>query len=62
MSNQPPSRVFQPAHGGRLLVSSDGGANFTEQQTPRRELLTSLAEAADGGLVATSLGGVARLG
>jgi hypothetical protein len=55
-------RVMLLAQGGRLLVSSDGGANFIEQQTPRRELLTSLVEAADGGLVATSLGGVARLG
>ena len=55
-------RVMLLAQGGRLLVSSDGGAHFTEQQPPRRELLTSLAEAADGGLVATSLGGVARLG
>ena len=50
------------AQGGRLLVSSDGGATFTEQQPPRRQQLTSLAEASDGGLVATSLGGVARLG
>jgi photosystem II stability/assembly factor-like uncharacterized protein len=55
-------RVMLLAQGGRLLVSSDGGARFVEQQPPRRELLTSLAEAADGGLVATSLSGVARLG
>ena len=55
-------RVMLLAQGGRLLVSSDGVVHFTEQQPPRRELLTSLAEAADGGLVATSLGGVARLG
>lgn len=55
-------RVMLLGQGGRLLVSSDGGALFTEQQPPRREPLTSLAEAADGGLVATSLGGVARLG
>ena len=55
-------RVMLLAQGGRLLVSSDGGAHFTEQQPPRREQLTSLAEAADGGLVATSLAGVARLG
>ena len=55
-------RVMLLAQGGRLLVSSDGGANFTEQQPPRRQQLTSLAEASDGGLVATSLGGVARLG
>lgn len=55
-------RLMLLAQGGRLLVSSDGGVRFTEQQPPRRELLTSLAEAADGGLVATSLGGVARLG
>jgi photosystem II stability/assembly factor-like uncharacterized protein len=54
-------RVMLLAQGGRLLVGSDGGAQFTEQQPPRRALLTSLAEAADGGLVATSLGGVARL-
>ena len=50
------------AQGGRLLVSSDGGAPFTEQQPPRREPLTSLAEAADGSLVATGAGGVGRLG
>lgn len=55
-------RVLLLAQGGRLLVSADGGANFTAQQPPRREQLTSLVEAADGGLVATSLGGVARLG
>jgi len=55
-------RVMLLAQGGRLLVSSDGVVHFTEQQPPRREPLTSLAEAADGGLVATSLGGVARLG
>lgn len=55
-------RVMLLAQNGRLLVSNDGGVHFTEQQPPRRELLTSLAEAADGGLVATSLRGVARLG
>lgn len=55
-------RMLLLAQGGRLLVSSDGGAHFTLQQPPRREQLTSLVEAADGGLVATSLGGVARLG
>lgn len=54
-------RVMLVAQGGRLLASSDGGATFTQQEPPRRELMTSLAEAADGGLVATSLGGVARL-
>ncbi len=55
-------RVMLLTQGGRLLVSSDGGAHFTEQQPPQRAPLTSLAEAADGGLVATSLSGVARLG
>jgi photosystem II stability/assembly factor-like uncharacterized protein len=55
-------RVMLVAQGGRLLISSDHGAKFSEQPPPRRELLTSLAEAADGGLVATSLTGVARLG
>jgi photosystem II stability/assembly factor-like uncharacterized protein len=55
-------RVMLLAQGGRLLVSSDGGAHFAEQQPPRRAPLTSLAEATDGGLVATSLAGVARLG
>jgi hypothetical protein len=50
------------AQGGRVLASSDGGAHFTEQPLARRDPLTSLVEAADGGLVATSLGGVARLG
>jgi photosystem II stability/assembly factor-like uncharacterized protein len=55
-------RVMLLTQGGRLLVSRDDGANFAEQQPSRREMLTSLAEAADGGLVATSLGGVARLG
>ena len=55
-------RVMLLAQGGRLLVSSDGGAEFTEQQPPRRQPLTYFTEAADGGLVATSLGGVARLG
>ncbi len=54
-------RLLLLAQGGRLLISSDGGVYFTQQQPPRREQLTSLAEAADGGLVATSLGGVARL-
>ena len=54
-------RMMMLAQGGRLLVSNDGGAHFTLQQPPRREQLTSLAEAADGGLVAASLGGVARL-
>ena len=54
-------RVMLLAQGGRLLVSSDGGVAFSEQQLPRRGQLTSLAEAPDGGLVATSLGGVARL-
>jgi photosystem II stability/assembly factor-like uncharacterized protein len=55
-------RVVLLAQGGRLLVSSDGGGPFTEQLPPRREQLTSLAEAADGGLVATGLGGIVRLG
>ncbi len=55
-------RVMLLAQGGRLLVSSDAGATFTEQKPPMRQQLTSLAEASDGGLVATSLGGVARLG
>ena len=54
-------RVMLLAQGGRLLVSSDDGAHFTEQQPPRRVPLTSLTQAADGGLVATSLAGVARL-
>jgi photosystem II stability/assembly factor-like uncharacterized protein len=54
-------RVMLLAQGGRLLVSSDGVAPFIEQQPPRRQPLTSLVEAADGGLVATSPGGVARL-
>ncbi|MEO6662829.1 MAG: YCF48-related protein [Rubrivivax sp.] len=54
-------RVMLLAQGGRLLVSSDGGARYTEQKPPLRAPLTSLAEAADGGLVATSLSGVARL-
>ena len=48
------------AQGGQLLVSSDG-IHFTEQPLPQRRPLTSLVEAADGGLVATSFGGVARL-
>jgi photosystem II stability/assembly factor-like uncharacterized protein len=55
-------RVMLLAQGGRVLASSDGGAHFTEQPLARRDPLTSLVEAADGGLVATSLGGVARLG
>lgn len=55
-------RVALLAQGGRLLVSRDAGAHFTEQPLARRDPLTSLAEAADGGLVATSLGGVARIG
>ncbi|MGF0237287.1 WD40/YVTN/BNR-like repeat-containing protein [Rhodococcus sp. IEGM1300] len=55
-------QVMLLAQGGRLLSSRDGGAHFAEQQLPRRDPLTSLVEAADGGLVATSLGGVARLG
>ncbi|MDH4565611.1 photosystem II stability/assembly factor-like protein [Pseudomonas sp. BN414] len=55
-------RVALLAQGGRLLVSRDGGVHFTEQPLARREPLTSLAEAPDGGLVATSMGGVARLG
>lgn len=55
-------RVMLLAQGGRILVSGNGGADFTEQPAPQRGLLTSLIEAADGGLVATSLGGVARLG
>jgi hypothetical protein len=55
-------RMLLLAQGGRLMVSNDGAAHFTEQQPPRREQLTSLAEAADGCLVATSMGGVARLG
>ncbi len=54
-------RVMLLAQGGRFLVSSDGVAPFIEQQPPRRQPLTSLVEASDGGLVATSLGGVARL-
>jgi photosystem II stability/assembly factor-like uncharacterized protein len=55
-------RVMLLAQGGRVLASSDGGGHFTEQPLARRDPLTSLVEAADGGLVATSLGGVARLG
>ena len=55
-------RMLLLAQGGRLLISNDGAAHFTEQQPPRREQLTSLIEAADRGLVATGLGGVARLG
>lgn len=54
--------VLLLAQGGRVLVSRDGGAHFTEQPLPSRAPLTSLIDAADGGLVATSLGGVARLG
>jgi photosystem II stability/assembly factor-like uncharacterized protein len=54
-------RVILLAQGGRLFVSQDSGAQFTEQHLQRRDPLTSLVEAADGGLVATSLGGVARL-
>lgn len=55
-------RVALLAQGGRLLLSRDAGATFSEQPLARRDPLTSLAEAADGGLVATSLAGVARLG
>ncbi|WP_077035061.1 YCF48-related protein [Pelomonas sp. KK5] len=55
-------RLLLLAQGGRLLVSRDGGSSFTEQPLPRLMPLTALAEAPDGGLVATSLGGVARLG
>ncbi len=55
-------RVILLAQGGRVLASRDGGAHFAEQPLARRDPLTSLVEAADGGLVATSLGGVARLG
>jgi photosystem II stability/assembly factor-like uncharacterized protein len=54
--------VMLLAQGGRLLVSRDGGVHFTEQPLPRRDPLTSLVQTADGGLVATSLAGVARLG
>ncbi len=54
-------RVMLLAQGGRLLISSDGVAPFIEQQPAQRQPLTSLVEAADGGLVATSLNGVARL-
>jgi photosystem II stability/assembly factor-like uncharacterized protein len=54
-------RVMLLAQGGRVLASRDGGAHFSEQPLARRDPLTSLVEAADGGLVATSLGGVARL-
>lgn len=54
-------RIALLGQGGRLLVSRDG-AGFTEQPLARRDSLTSLAEATDGGLVATGLGGVARLG
>ncbi|MEJ5059353.1 MULTISPECIES: WD40/YVTN/BNR-like repeat-containing protein [unclassified Pseudomonas] len=55
-------RLMLLAQGGRVLASRDDGAHFAEQQLPRRDPLTSLVEAADGGLVATSMGGVARLG
>lgn len=55
-------RVALLGQGGRWLVSDDGGARFTEQPLARRDPLTSVVEAGDGGLVATSLGGVARLG
>lgn len=55
-------RVMLLAQGGRVLASSDGGVHFAEHQLARRAPLTSLVEAADGGLVATSMGGVARLG
>lgn len=55
-------RVMLLAQGGRLFSSSDGGVHFAEQPLPQRDPLTSLVEAADGGLVATSLDGVARLG
>jgi photosystem II stability/assembly factor-like uncharacterized protein len=55
-------RVMLLAQGGRVLASRDGGVLFAEQQLPRRAPLTSLVEAADGGLVATSMVGVARLG
>jgi photosystem II stability/assembly factor-like uncharacterized protein len=55
-------RVMLLAQGGQLFASRDGGAHFAEQPLPRRVPLTSLIDAADGGLVATSLGGVARLG
>lgn len=54
-------RVMLLAQGGRLLVSSDSGANFTEQRPPLRQQLTSVAEAVDGGLVAAGLSGVTRL-
>ncbi|WP_095156580.1 YCF48-related protein [Pseudomonas sp. Irchel 3E13] len=55
-------RVALLGQGGRLLVSADGGGSFAEQPLARRDPLTSLVEASDGGLVATSLAGVARLG
>lgn len=55
-------RVMLLAQGGRVLASRDGGVHFAEQQLRRRVPLTSLVEAADGGLVATSMGGVSRLG
>jgi photosystem II stability/assembly factor-like uncharacterized protein len=55
-------RVMLLAQGGRLLVSNDGGVHFTEKPLLRREPLTSLAEAEDGGIVATSLVGVTRVG
>ncbi|MDE1165583.1 MAG: hypothetical protein PW845_09375 [Pseudomonas sp.] len=51
-------RVMLLAQGGQVLASRDGGVHFAEQQLPRRVPLTSLVEAADGGLVATSMGGV----
>lgn len=55
-------RVMLLGQGGRVFASSDGGASFNEQQLPGRDPLTSLIDAADGGLVGTSPGGVARLG
>lgn len=55
-------RVMLLAQGGQLFASRDAGVHFAEQPLQRRVPLTSLVDAADGGLVATSLGGVARLG
>lgn len=55
-------RVLLLTQGAGLLVSSDGGDTFAQQQLPQGGLLTSLAEAPGGGLVATGLNGVVRLG
>ena len=48
-------------HEGAILVSDDGGRNFTLQPQPDREALATVIQADDGGLILVGEFGVSRM-